>query len=542
MMVPDVAAREYGALRYIVYGASPISEATLRRAMEVFGCDFVQGYGMTETTAAVTYLLPADHHRALRDKPELLLSAGRAMVGTEVRVVDANDQPVPLGEVGEIVARGPQMMRCYWNPRRGVARALRGGWMHTGDAGRMDEEGYLYISDRVKDMIVSGGENVYPREVEEVLFQHPAVADVAVIGVPDDKWGESVKAIVVLREGATVPAAEIIEQLPGAARGLQAAALGRLRHGAAAQPERQGPEARAARAVLGRTDATRVVKIVVLDGHTLDPGDNPWDELAALGELTVHERSARAGHRAARRDAAVVLTNKRCSTRRSSPSCPSCASIAVLATGYNVVDVAAARTHGVRVANVPEYGTDSVAQHVLAMLLELAHGVGEHDAAVHAGEWQRCPDFSFWAPSAARARRRNHGDRRLRTHRTARRYAGEGARHAGTGERASGLDARRNARCRRRVVLDRRALRRGRRGEPALPAHRGQRALRRRGIARPHEAERVPDQHRARRSDRTRARSRTRSTWVNRRCGARRRLGGADPRGQSAARGATLVS
>jgi len=221
VMVPDVAQRKYDALRYIVYGASPISEATLRRAMEVFGCDFLQGYGMTETTAAVTYLLPADHHRALRDKPELLLSAGRAMVGTEVRVVDANDVPVAVGEVGEVIARGPQMMRGYWNLPDASRDALRDGWMHTGDAGRMDEEGYLYISDRVKDMIVSGGENVYPREVEEVLFQHPAIADVAVIGVPDEKFGEAVKAVVVLREGAAAEAAEIVEHCKGRLAGYK---------------------------------------------------------------------------------------------------------------------------------------------------------------------------------------------------------------------------------------------------------------------------------------------------------------------------------
>jgi fatty-acyl-CoA synthase len=221
VMVPDVAQRKYDALRYIVYGASPISEATLRQAMEVFGCEFLQGYGMTETTAAVTYLLPSDHHRALRDKPELLLSAGRAMVGTEVRVVDANDQDVPLGEVGEVIARGPQMMRGYWNLEEASREALRGGWMHTGDAGRMDAEGYLYISDRVKDMIVSGGENVYPREVEEVLFQHAAIADVAVIGVPDEKWGETVKAIVVVRDGAAVSAEEVLAHCHGKLAGYK---------------------------------------------------------------------------------------------------------------------------------------------------------------------------------------------------------------------------------------------------------------------------------------------------------------------------------
>lgn len=138
------------------------------------------------------------------------------------------------------------------------------------------------------------------------------------------------------------------------------------------------------------------MKIVVLDGHTLNPGDNPWDELAALGELTVHVRSTPDEVVPRARGAEVVLTNKTVLDAAALAALPELRFVAVLATGYNVVDVAAARARGVRVANVPEYGTDSVAQHVLALLLELAHGVGEHDAAVHAGEWQRCPDFSFW--------------------------------------------------------------------------------------------------------------------------------------------------
>jgi acyl-CoA synthetase (AMP-forming)/AMP-acid ligase II len=210
VMVPDVAARRYDTLRFIVYGASPIAAETLRHAMEVFQCDFAQGYGMTETTAAVTALTPADHHRALRDQPGLLLSAGRPLVGTELRIVDEEDRPLPAGAVGEVAARGPQLMRGYWNLEEASARALQGGWMHTGDAGRLDADGYLYIEDRVKDMIVSGGENVYPREVENVLFQHPGVADAAVIGVPDPRWGEAVKAIVVLKAGATVESDALI--------------------------------------------------------------------------------------------------------------------------------------------------------------------------------------------------------------------------------------------------------------------------------------------------------------------------------------------
>jgi acyl-CoA synthetase (AMP-forming)/AMP-acid ligase II len=210
VMVPDVADRRYDTLRTISYGASPIAEQTLRRAIDVFQCEFRQGYGMTETTAVLSQLQPRDHERALRDKPDLLLSAGRAVFGTEIRVVDEDDRPVPQGTIGEIIARGPQLMRGYWNQPEATIDALRGGWMHTGDAGIMDDEGFLYIQDRVKDMIVSGGENVYPREVEEVLFQHPAIADAAVIGVPDERFGEAIKAVVVLREGASASEEDII--------------------------------------------------------------------------------------------------------------------------------------------------------------------------------------------------------------------------------------------------------------------------------------------------------------------------------------------
>jgi acyl-CoA synthetase (AMP-forming)/AMP-acid ligase II len=209
--VPDVAQRRFDSLRTIIYGASPIAVETLRRAIEVFGCGFAQGFGMTETTAAATFLLAADHERALREKPGLLLSCGRALPGTDVMVADSDDREVPRGQIGEILVRGPQLMRGYWNLPEASKEALRGGWMHTGDAATMDEEGYVYIQDRVKDMIVSGGENVYPREVEDVLFKHPAVADAAVIGVPDSQWGEAVKAIVVLKPGATATAADLIE-------------------------------------------------------------------------------------------------------------------------------------------------------------------------------------------------------------------------------------------------------------------------------------------------------------------------------------------
>jgi acyl-CoA synthetase (AMP-forming)/AMP-acid ligase II len=218
--VPDVAQRRYDSLRLMHYGASPIAEQTLRRAMQVFQCDFSQGYGMTEMTAGISYLSSAAHRRALAEKPDLLLAAGRPLLGTEVRVVDPNDIPLPNGTIGEIIARGPQLMRGYWNQPEATAVTLRGGWMHTGDAGVLDDEGFLYIQDRIKDMIVSGGENVYPRAVEEILYQHPAIAEAAVIGVPDERWGETVKAVVVLGQGMTATAEEIIDFCRGKVAGF----------------------------------------------------------------------------------------------------------------------------------------------------------------------------------------------------------------------------------------------------------------------------------------------------------------------------------
>jgi acyl-CoA synthetase (AMP-forming)/AMP-acid ligase II len=202
--------RRYETLRLIYYGASPIAEPTLRTAMQVFGCGFMQSYGLTETTQAVTFLTPADHELALAGRADLLQSAGRAIPDTEIRIVDADGQPVPTGAPGEIVARGPQMMRAYWNMPEETEETLRDGWVHTGDIGRLDEEGYLFVLDRLKDMIVSGGENVYPRAVEDVLLAHPAVVDAVVIGVPDARWGETVKGVLVLKEGYSANEAELI--------------------------------------------------------------------------------------------------------------------------------------------------------------------------------------------------------------------------------------------------------------------------------------------------------------------------------------------
>ena len=206
--VPDVRDRSYPNLRVMTYGASPIAESTLRDAMEVFHCDFYQAYGMTEICLA-TVLGPNDHRRALAGKPGLLLSAGRPMLATEVRIVDDNDNEVSRGSTGEVLVRGPQLMKGYWNLPDDTTAALRGGWMHTGDAGYLDEDDFLYVSDRVKDMVVSGGENIYPREIENVIFLMPEVADVAVIGVPDETWGEAVKAIIVVAPNSTLAEADV---------------------------------------------------------------------------------------------------------------------------------------------------------------------------------------------------------------------------------------------------------------------------------------------------------------------------------------------
>ncbi|MCX6463491.1 MAG: long-chain-fatty-acid--CoA ligase [Pseudonocardiales bacterium] len=196
---------DLGGVRHVVYGASPISEALLARAEKHFpSAGFTQAYEMTELAPVATVLTPDDHA-----DPTLRRSAGRAVTSAEVRIVDADDVEVPRGTVGEVVVRGGSVMLGYWNRPEETAAALRGGWMHTGDAGRMDERGYVFIVDRLKDMIVTGGENVYSAEVENVLAAHPAVAACAVIGVPDDEWGERVHAVVVLAPGATATPDEL---------------------------------------------------------------------------------------------------------------------------------------------------------------------------------------------------------------------------------------------------------------------------------------------------------------------------------------------
>jgi acyl-CoA synthetase (AMP-forming)/AMP-acid ligase II len=203
---PGIGRYNLSSLRAVLYGASPIPQPVLERAMKAFpGASFTQAYGMTELAPVATLLSPADHEAGR------LRAAGRAAPHAEVRVVDPDDAEVPAGVVGEIIVRGGHVMQGYWNSPDETAHALRGGWMHTGDGGYLDEQGYLYVVDRLKDMIVSGGENVYSAEVENAVARHPAVAQCAVIGVPDPDWGERVHAVVVLHPGATLTAAELRE-------------------------------------------------------------------------------------------------------------------------------------------------------------------------------------------------------------------------------------------------------------------------------------------------------------------------------------------
>jgi long-chain acyl-CoA synthetase len=218
--VPGAAERDYSALRSITYGASPITTTALRAALRTFGCPMIGLYGLTESTGGVVHLDGSDHHTE-GPRRRLLRSAGRPYPWVELRIVDpGTGDDLPAGAIGEVWLRAPNVMAGYFDRAAETAAAITPeGWLRTGDGGYLDDEGYLFLTDRVKDMIVSGGENVYPVEVEEVLAQHPDVADVAVIGVPDERWGETVKALVVPRDGLTPVAEELIafarEQLAG---------------------------------------------------------------------------------------------------------------------------------------------------------------------------------------------------------------------------------------------------------------------------------------------------------------------------------------
>jgi long-chain acyl-CoA synthetase len=203
--------RDLSSLRTIIYGTSPMPESLLERAMRAFpDVRFFQAYGMTELGSIATILPPHDHAPS-GGATVRIRSAGRATFSVELEIVDRDGNPTPPRVVGEIAVRGPNVMLGYWHKPEETAKAVRGGWLRTGDAGYLDEGGYLFVVDRIKDMIKTGGENVYSAEVENVIAQHPAVAYGAVIGLPDPTWGERVHAVVTLKPGATVTAQELID-------------------------------------------------------------------------------------------------------------------------------------------------------------------------------------------------------------------------------------------------------------------------------------------------------------------------------------------
>jgi long-chain acyl-CoA synthetase len=208
---PDIDRFDLSPLRSVLYGASPMPEAVIRRALDVMpNVRFTHGYGQTESGPFLSSLGP-EYHDLSSPLSEKMTSIGHMGPISEVRVLDENDREVPRGVVGEICARGRNVMLGYWDKPELTAETLRNGWLHTGDGGYMDDDGFLYIVDRVKDMIISGGENVYSAEVENALYQHDAVAECAVIGIPSDTWGEQVHAIVRLAEGRETTEHELIE-------------------------------------------------------------------------------------------------------------------------------------------------------------------------------------------------------------------------------------------------------------------------------------------------------------------------------------------
>ncbi len=205
---PAIDEFDLSGLRRIIYGASPISVPVLEQLIEKLpGCGLAQAWGQTELAPLATILRP-EHHVVGGSK---LRSAGRATYGVKVKVVDQDDNEISQGEVGELIVKGPNTMLGYWNKPEQTAAALKDGWVYTGDAGRMDEDGFVYIADRLKDMIVTGGENVFSAEVENAVSSYDGVIDVAVIGIPSDKWGEGVHAIVITRDGVDVSEQDIIE-------------------------------------------------------------------------------------------------------------------------------------------------------------------------------------------------------------------------------------------------------------------------------------------------------------------------------------------
>jgi long-chain acyl-CoA synthetase len=208
---PNIGRYDLRSLKAIYYGTAPISVEPLKRLMKLMSCKLSQTYGMTETFVPISILKPEDHVLQGEAAVQRISSAGRPVMGVKVKIVDDLGNEVETGRVGEITVQGNNVMKGYWKQPDLTREVLKDGWLFTGDMGRMDDLGYLYIVDRKKDMIISGGENIYAKEVEDVLFSHPGVANAVVIGVPDDKWGEAVKGLVIKKAGFEPTEEELID-------------------------------------------------------------------------------------------------------------------------------------------------------------------------------------------------------------------------------------------------------------------------------------------------------------------------------------------
>jgi long-chain acyl-CoA synthetase len=219
---PELGRHDLSSLRLISYGTSPMAVEWIRRVMQAFpGVGLHQVYGLTETAPVLTILDEADHRRGLDGEARLLRAAGRPLPGVDIRIVDARGRDRPHGEAGEIVVRGPQVAKGYHNRPHENAAAFRHGWFHTGDIGRIDSDGYLFVLDRLKDVVITGGENVFTSEVEAAIYEHPGVQEVAVVGVPDEQFGEALLAVIVPAPGHSLGAAEIIAHCRGRIGGFK---------------------------------------------------------------------------------------------------------------------------------------------------------------------------------------------------------------------------------------------------------------------------------------------------------------------------------
>ena len=209
---PQAQQTDFSSLEYIIYGGSPIAESSLKKAIATFGCNFVQIYGLTETGNCAVSLLAEAHTSTNK---EILKAAGKPFPGVSIKIINSGGKEASPSQIGEVCIKSPANMIGYWKLPEATAKTLVDGWIHTGDAGYFDKEGYLYICDRFKNMIIYGGENVYPAEIENILYEHPAIREVAVIGVPDEDFGEAIKAIVVLKAGMKATALDIINFVRG---------------------------------------------------------------------------------------------------------------------------------------------------------------------------------------------------------------------------------------------------------------------------------------------------------------------------------------